>query len=141
MNDSTLPGYAEAQRRRPQGFGRWSRPGPFPRSRFGAFPRQEQIRDPLLKDLIGRQSDRILEAFGLQELVDLGVRKGGIGAEVAALELAPIAGHDRLQHPPASEVTLEPWNSSLRRRSKSSRGASDSDSPVGCAMIALDPMR
>src|SRR5665811_958785 len=41
---------------------------------------------------------------------------------------------------PASEVTLEPWNSSLRRRSKLSRGASDSDSPAGCAMIAsLDP--
>src|ERR1035437_1886855 len=41
---------------------------------------------------------------------------------------------------PASEVTLEPWNSNLRRRSKLSRGASDSDSPAGCAMIAsLDP--
>ena len=35
----------------------------------------EQIRDPLLKDLIGGQSDRILEAFGLQELADIGVRR------------------------------------------------------------------
>ena len=49
-------------------------------------------------DLIGRQSDRILEAFGLQERVDLRVRESGIGAEVAALELAPIAGHDRFEH-------------------------------------------
>jgi hypothetical protein len=37
---------------------------------------------------------------------------------------------------PASEVTLEPWNSSLRRRLKSSRRASDSASPAGCAIIA-----
>jgi hypothetical protein len=36
--------------------------------------------------------------FGLQELVDLRICKGGIGSEVAALELALIPGHDRLQH-------------------------------------------
>ena len=41
----------------------------------------------------------------------------------------------------ASEGTLEPWNSNLRRRSRLSRGASESDSPVGCAKSALDPMR
>ena len=56
----------------------------------------KQIPDPLLKNLIGGQPDRILEAFGLQELVGLRVREGGIGTEVAALELPPIAGHDRL---------------------------------------------
>ena len=39
MNASILLGYTEATRRRPHGFERWSRPGPFPRSRFGAFPR------------------------------------------------------------------------------------------------------
>jgi hypothetical protein len=58
----------------------------------------EQVADLLLKNLIGRQPDRILELFVLQELVDLRVRKGGIGAKVTALELAPIAAHDRLQH-------------------------------------------
>ena len=58
----------------------------------------EKVADPLLKNLIGRQPDRILVAFGLLELVDLRVREGGVGAKVTALELAPIPGHDRLQH-------------------------------------------
>ena len=41
---------------------------------------------------------------------------------------------------PASEVTREPRNWSIKRRSKSSRTASDPDSPLGCAMAAsLDP--
>src|SRR5665811_2448463 len=53
----------------------------------------EQVADPLLKNLIGRQPDRVLVAFGLLELVDLRVRKGGIGAKVTALELAPIPSH------------------------------------------------
>jgi len=58
----------------------------------------EQIRDPLLKHLIGGPSNHILEVFGLQELVDRRVCKRGIGTEVAALELASVAGHDRLRH-------------------------------------------
>ena len=41
---------------------------------------------------------------------------------------------------PASEVTTQPRNCSIRRRSKSSRTTSHSDSPAGCAMAApLDP--
>jgi hypothetical protein len=41
---------------------------------------------------------------------------------------------------PASEVTTEPRNCSVKRRSKSSRTASDTDSPVGFAIAAsLDP--
>jgi hypothetical protein len=51
-----------------------------------------------LENLIGRQPDRVFESFGLQELVDLRVREGGIGAEVAAFELTSVAGHDRLNH-------------------------------------------
>jgi hypothetical protein len=39
-----------------------------------------------------------------------------------------------------SEVTRKPRNWSIKRRSKSSRTASDPDSPLGCAMAApLDP--
>jgi hypothetical protein len=57
----------------------------------------EQVADPQLQNLIGRQPDRVLEPFGLLELVDLRVREGGIGAEVAALD-APIPGHDLFQH-------------------------------------------
>jgi hypothetical protein len=41
---------------------------------------------------------------------------------------------------PASHVTTEPRNCSIRRRSKSSRTTSDSDSPVRCVIAAsLDP--
>ena len=58
----------------------------------------EQVADPLLQDAVGRQPDRVLVAFGLQELVDLGVGKGGIGAEVAAEVALPVAGHDRFEH-------------------------------------------
>ncbi len=41
---------------------------------------------------------RIVYFFGFQELVDLGVGKGGIGAEVAAEVALPVAGHDRFEH-------------------------------------------
>jgi hypothetical protein len=58
----------------------------------------KQIPDPLLENLIGGQPDRVFEFFGLQELVDLRDREGGIGTEVAALEIASVAGHDRLRH-------------------------------------------
>src|SRR6267142_6188476 len=58
----------------------------------------EQIADTLLQNAIGRQPDRVLVAFRFQELVDLGVGKGGIGAEVAAEVALPVAGHDRFEH-------------------------------------------
>ncbi len=34
-------------------------------------------------------------------------------------------------------MTLEPWNSSLRRRSKSTRNTADFDSPIGCAIHCI----
>ena len=58
----------------------------------------EQIADTLLQNAIGRQPDRVLVAFGRQELVDLGVGKGGIGAEVAAEAALPVTGQDRFEH-------------------------------------------
>src|SRR5258708_7941029 len=56
------------------------------------------MADTLLQNTIGRQPDRVLVVFGLQELVDLGVGKGGIGAEVAAEATLPVTGHDRFEH-------------------------------------------
>ena len=56
----------------------------------------------LLEDAVGRQPDRVLVAFGFQELVDLGVGEGSIGTKVAAKVALPVAGHDRFEHvPPA----------------------------------------
>jgi hypothetical protein len=45
---------------------------------------------------------RVFVTFRFQELVDLWIGKGGIGAEVAAKVALPVAGHDRFeQAPPA----------------------------------------
>jgi hypothetical protein len=50
----------------------------------------EQVADAFLEHAVGRQPDRVLEA--------LRVGKGGIGAEIEARDLAPIARHDRVKH-------------------------------------------
>ncbi len=39
----------------------------------------QQVRDPLLQDRVGWQSDGVGVAFGFQELVDLGLGEGGVG--------------------------------------------------------------
>jgi hypothetical protein len=40
------------------------------------------MADPPLQHLVGRQADRVADAFLLQQLVDLGLGERGIGAEV-----------------------------------------------------------
>ena len=42
----------------------------------------EQIADPVLQNLVGGQTDRILDPLSLQELVDFGHREGCIGPEI-----------------------------------------------------------
>jgi len=62
----------------------------------------EQVADPVLQNPIGRKPDRILDPFGFEELVDLGVGKARVGAEIQARDLAAIARYDRVKHiPPA----------------------------------------
>jgi aminoglycoside 6'-N-acetyltransferase I len=58
----------------------------------------EQMSDALLQDVVGWQPDRIPEAFGLQELVDLRVREGGVGAEVAAHLPSPLTRDHGFEH-------------------------------------------
>ena len=58
----------------------------------------EQVADPLLQDAVGRKPDRILDPLRFEELVDIGIRKAGVGAEIEARDLAPIACHDRVEH-------------------------------------------
>ena len=58
----------------------------------------ERMSDPFLKNLIGRQADRVLVSFGFEELVDLGVSEGGIGAEVAAGLSVPVTRDHRFQN-------------------------------------------
>ena len=52
----------------------------------------EQVADPLLKNLIGRQPDPAVAGFRLQKLIGFRICKGRIGAKVTTLELAAIAG-------------------------------------------------
>ena len=52
----------------------------------------------LLQDVVGWQPDRILEACGLQEPVDLRVREGGVGAEVAAHLPRPLTRDHGFEH-------------------------------------------
>ena len=56
------------------------------------------MADAFLQHAVGRQPDRVIEALGFQELVNLRVCKGGIGAEIEARDLAPIARHDWFEH-------------------------------------------
>src|SRR5215472_9415989 len=58
----------------------------------------EQIADPVLKDPVGRQADRIFDPLGFQKLVDLrhGERCGS--AEIDTRQLALGACNDRLEH-------------------------------------------
>jgi hypothetical protein len=60
---------------------------------------------------------------------------------LAAISVKPNASSSfRYANNLMSDVTADPRNWSIRRRSKSSRTTSDSASPVGCAMSSLDPM-
>ncbi len=58
----------------------------------------EQMADAVLQHLVGGKADGVLEALGLQELVDFGRGEGGIGAEVASDRPVPVSGDHRLQH-------------------------------------------
>src|SRR5215472_5351247 len=46
----------------------------------------KQVADPVLQDAVRREPDRILEPLGFEELVDIGIGKGGVGAKIEARE-------------------------------------------------------
>ena len=58
----------------------------------------QQVLNPPLQHLVGRQADRVANAFGLQQLVDLGLGERRVGAEVEGDAPIAVAGDDRLQH-------------------------------------------
>ena len=58
----------------------------------------EQVANPTLQDLVGRQPDRVFDVLSLQVLVDARHGEGGIGTEIDAQDLALIAYDDRLEH-------------------------------------------
>src|SRR5262249_2217694 len=58
----------------------------------------EQVANPTLQDLVGRQPDRILDPLRFEKLVDLGHGEGCIGSKIDARDLASIALHDRVEH-------------------------------------------
>src|SRR4029077_11330153 len=58
----------------------------------------EQVANPALQDLVGRQPDRVFDPLRLQELVDFWHCKGRVRPEIDARDLALIARHDRLEN-------------------------------------------
>ena len=58
----------------------------------------EQIADPVLKDVVGRQPDRVFDPLSFEELVDFRHGEACIGPEIDAQNLALIAHDDRLKH-------------------------------------------
>jgi hypothetical protein len=112
----------------------------------------EQIADPVLQNPVGRKPDR---GAGVRRRSRPRIQRddqtptaatnqpahGGRSCRCAHRRVFRSPPRSsRVRRHPASDVTTEPRNWSNRRRSKSSRTMSDSDSPAGCATIALDPM-
>src|ERR1019366_10707602 len=56
------------------------------------------ISDPPLQDGVFRQTYGVFDPFGFEELVDLGIRKAGIGPKINARDLASVTRHDRVEH-------------------------------------------
>ena len=67
---------------------RWAADGPF-----------QQMRDPALQDLIGRQLDRIIDPLRFKVIVDARRREGGIAAKGNACALTAVTRDDRLEYP------------------------------------------
>jgi hypothetical protein len=59
---------------------------------------RQQMADPPLQHLVGRQPDRVTNALGLQQLVDLWLGERRISAEVQIDTPSAVAGDHRLQH-------------------------------------------
>jgi len=51
----------------------------------------QQIADPALQDIVGRQPDRVGNLLSFGNLVHLGIGEGGIAAEVEVLHTPPVA--------------------------------------------------
>ena len=56
------------------------------------------MADPLLQDVVGGKTDRILDALGFEKLIDIRIGEARDGAEIDARDLAAIARQDRLQN-------------------------------------------
>ena len=69
---------------------------------------REQVADPVLQDVVLRQTDSILDLLGFEILVDIGIGEARVGAEIAARDLALISPYDGLQHsvPSVSAVNI-----------------------------------
>ena len=58
----------------------------------------QQVADPTLQHLVGREPDRVADVLRLQQLVDLWLGERRIGAEVEIDAPLAVAGDHRLQH-------------------------------------------
>src|SRR3954454_22912022 len=58
----------------------------------------QQIPDPLLQDLVGRQADRVACTLGFEELVSLGIGEGCVTPEIKVLHDTSVASDYRFQY-------------------------------------------
>src|SRR4051812_34307274 len=58
----------------------------------------QQMSDPILQHLVGRQSDRVAGTLGFKKLIDLGIGEGCITPEIQMLHDAPVTSNHRFQH-------------------------------------------
>ena len=56
------------------------------------------MADPLLQNAVRRQSDRIFDPLGFEEVVNVWIGEARVSPKINARELAAITRHDRLQH-------------------------------------------
>ena len=59
---------------------------------------RQQVANPVLQNPICWKPDGILDPLGFEVLVDIGIGKVCVGAEIEVRDLAPIASYNRLQH-------------------------------------------
>ena len=100
---------------------------------------REHVRVAFLRHSIDGKADRVQEALGLQKLVHLRRGEGGIGADVAPQFPVTISVDALFPHlaPAIGAMHVEislPWNSSFKRRSKSTRLGESFASPIRYAM-------
>src|SRR4051794_28407007 len=67
----------------------------------------QQMSDPILQHLVGRQPDRVAGTLGFEILVDLRIGEGCITPEIQMLYNAPVTRNHRLQHRAPAVGTMD----------------------------------
>jgi hypothetical protein len=69
---------------------------------------RQKMANPLLQDAICRQSDRVFDPLGFEELVNIWIGEGGVSPEINARDLALVSFDNRGEHalPPIGAMNV-----------------------------------